>query len=211
MDIIYLLDKDGLSIEKLEALSFKSMLGKSLKKNLHHFEKDLLINEVDGVIDWYDDSPQGEILDGVAIDYRIKAKQSAHLKYERYFPDTLTEKVFNDLLGFRSLCDSYENVQLFKSEPHFRIADMTSGKSNDDGYRGIHVYFQIDHSHYPIEIQYNTYYDRQLNNWLHTYLYKKGYELSVGKQMRIEYEKGNIKTDEEFQEVLSYVLSNSKG
>ena len=79
-----------------------------------------------------------------------------------------------------------------------RLANMASGEANDDGYRGIHVYFQIDHYHYPIEIQYNTYYDRQLNNWLHAYLYKKGYDNTIGKIMRSEYEKGNIKTEEEF-------------
>lgn len=50
---------------------------------------------------------------------------------------------------------------------------MSTGKANDDGYRGIHVYFQMSGSHYPIEIQYNTYYDRQFNNWLHKYICKK--------------------------------------
>ena len=44
---------------------------------------------------------------------------------------------------------------------------MSKGKSNDDGYRGVHVYYQKDNKHYPIEIQFNTYSDRQLNDWLH--------------------------------------------
>ncbi len=209
MDISYLLDKDGLNIQKLQALSYNSGLQKSLKKNLHYFEKDLLLHEVDTIVDWYNDTEQGAILDDVAIDYRIKSKQSAHLKYNRYYPNTLTEKVFNDLLGFRSLCDSYEAVLLLKTESCFRLADMTIGKANDDGYRGIHVYFQIDHYHYPIEIQYNTYYDRQLNNWLHAYLYKKGYDNSIGRIMRSEYEKGNIRREKDFQEVLNHVLSHS--
>lgn len=47
-----------------------------------------------------------------------------------------------------------------------RIADMSDRKSKDDGYRGVHVYFQLSSFHYPIEIQYNTYYDRQFSNWL---------------------------------------------
>lgn len=34
---------------------------------------------------------------------------------------------------------------------------MSHGKANDDGYRGVHVYYQLDNFHYPIEIQYNTY------------------------------------------------------
>ena len=45
---------------------------------------------------------------------------------------------------------------------------MSHGKSVDDGYRGVHLYFQKDNLHYPIEIQFNTLYDRQLNNWLHS-------------------------------------------
>jgi putative GTP pyrophosphokinase len=202
-----LLEKDGLSPEILSMLSYKSKLDVSLKKNLHHYDKASLLQDVDNAISFYD--TQGEILDGIAVDYRIKSEQSAHHKYERYYPDTLAEKVFNDLLGFRSLCDSYSDILALGKEKNFRVADMSMGKSNDDGYRGVHVYFQVDHYHYPIEIQYNTYYDRQLNNWLHSFLYKKEYDNSVGKIMRTEYELGNIKSNIDFEEVLKDVLSRS--
>ena len=205
METIKLLEKDGLSIETLTALSYKTCLDKSLKRNLHHFDKDALLIDVDEAISFLDN--QGELLENIAIDYRIKSEQSAHHKYERYFPDMLAEKVFNDLLGFRSLCDSYSDILALSSENHFRVSDITKGKANDDGYRGVHVYFQIDHFHYPIEIQYNTYYDRQLNNWLHSFLYKKGYDNSIGKRMRQEYELGKIKSDIDFEEVLKNVLS----
>ncbi len=207
MNTIKLLEKYGLSVETLTALSYKTSLDKNLKRNLHHFDKEVLLNDVDNAISFLDS--QGDILESIAIDYRIKSEQSAHYKYERYYPDTLTEKVFNDLLGFRSLCDSYSDIFALSEEPGFRVADMTKGKANDDGYRGVHVYFQVDHFHYPIEIQYNTYYDRQLNNWLHSFLYKKGYDNSVGKMMRTEYELGNIKSDIDFEEVLKNVLSRS--
>lgn len=76
---------------------------------------------------------------------------------------------------------------------------MSHGKANDDGYRGVHVYYQRDNEHYPIEIQFNPFYDRQLNNWLHDYLYKKDYPLTVGRHMREEYEKGRIHTPEDFE------------
>lgn len=207
MDAVKLLEKDGLSADILTALSYKTKLNKSLKKNLHHFYKEALLSDVDEAISFLDIC--GDILEGIAVDYRIKSEQSAHHKYERYYPDTLTEKVFNDLLGFRSLCDSYVDILTLADESHFRVADMSFGKANDDGYRGVHVYYQIDHYHYPIEIQYNTYYDRQLNNWLHSFLYKKGYDNAVGKMMREEYELGNIKSDEDFEEVLKNVLSRS--
>ena len=72
-------------------------------------------------------------------------------KYKRYYPEHQARKVFNDILGFRAFCDSYSDILNFKSD-EFKIVNLTSGKSNDDGYRGVHVYYQKDNSHYPIEI-----------------------------------------------------------
>lgn len=66
--------------------------------------------------------------------------------------------------------------------------DMSHGKAKDDGYRGVHIYFQPDHFHFPIETQANTYYDRQLNNRLHKYLYKREYPDSIGRTLWSEYE-----------------------
>jgi len=158
-----LLKMNGLSAEILDALSFESHLGIPLKKNLHYFDKNLLIAELIEMTDWLDEQ---ELLSDIALDYRVKSLDSILLKYERYYPDHQARKVFNDILGFRAFCDSYD--QLFEEEsPQFRIADMTRGKAADDGYRGVHVYYQKSERHYPIEIQFNTLFDRQLNNWLH--------------------------------------------
>ena len=118
------------------------------------------------------------------------------------------EKVFNDILGFRMLTDSYASLLEGEMPEEVRIVDMSHGKAKDDGYRGVHIYFQPDHFHYPIEIQANTYYDRQLNNWLHKYLYKREYPDSVGGIMRSKYENGKILSEQQFEEVLSYVLSH---
>ena len=63
---------------------------------------------------------------------------------------------------------------------------------------------------YPIEIQFNTLFDRQLNNWLHDYLYKKDYPVETGKIMREKYENGLIRNEYEFKEVLNNVLSGSE-
>ena len=93
----------------------------------------------------------------------------------------------------------------------FAVADMSEGKADDDGYRGVHLYFQLDNEHYPIEIQYNTLYDRQMNNWLHDYLYKKDYPGKVGRQLRLMYEQGKIKNEAAFEEALNDVLSGGKG
>ena len=101
MEHIDTLKKDGLTLQLLEQLSYKSELGINLKKNLHYFDKQKLFDELAKVSEWYDASPY---LHDITIDYRIKSIQSAHLKYERYYPDHQAAKVFNDMLGFRKLC-----------------------------------------------------------------------------------------------------------
>ncbi len=48
------MNKDGLSLEKLKMLSYRSNLGIQLKKNLHYFDRDTLFKELDDVNAWYD-------------------------------------------------------------------------------------------------------------------------------------------------------------
>ena len=193
-----LLKMNGLSMEILVALSFESHLGIPLKKNLHYFDKNSLIAELKKMTRWLDEQ---EILSTIALDYRIKSLDSILLKYDRYYPNHQTRKVFNDILGFRAFCDSYDQI-LKEGSSQFRIADMSNGKAVDDGYRGVHVYYQKSGKHYPIEIQFNTLFDRQLNNWLHDYLYKKSYPIEVGKILRVKYESGMIRNEHEFKEEL---------
>ena len=201
-----LLKMNGLSMEILVALSFESHLGIPLKKNLHYFDKNSLIAELKKMTRWLDEQ---EILSTIALDYRIKSLDSILLKYDRYYPNHQTRKVFNDILGFRAFCDSYDQI-LKEGSSQFRIADMSNGKAVDDGYRGVHVYYQKSGKHYPIEIQFNTLFDRQLNNWLHDYLYKKSYPIEVGKILRVKYESGMIRNEHEFKEELNYVLSGGE-
>lgn len=201
-----LLERNGLSQETLDALSFESRLGISLKRNLHYFERDALLEELFSMANWLDEN---ELLGTLDLDFRIKSEDSIALKYERYYPDQQTRKVFNDVLGFRILCDSYDTI-LQDEASGFRIADLSHGKAKDDGYRGVHVYYQKTNRHYPIEIQCNTPRDRIFNDWLHDFLYKKDYSSNIGKIMREKYEQGRIKTAAEFEEVLNRVLRDSK-
>lgn len=199
-----ILELNGLSVDIQKQLSYRSLLGISLKRSLSHFDKKMLIDELLCMTDWLNEQ---DILDEVALDYRIKSSDSILKKYDKYYPNHPTERTFNDILGFRSLCSSYGEIMGLPGEM-FRFADMTRGKAIDDGYRGIHVYFQIDHNHYPIEIQFNSFYDRQLNDWLHDYLYKKGYPDQIGGIMRNLYEQGRIRSENEFKEELHNVLSD---
>lgn len=147
-----ILKMNGLSMQILKDLSFKSQLGISLKKNLHYFDRKALLNELIDMTDWLDEQ---EILSRIALDYRVKSLDSIISKYDRYYPDHQARKVFNDILGFRAFCDSYDELVTFKASS-FRIADMTKGKAIDDGYRGVHVYYQKSNSYYPIEIQHSV-------------------------------------------------------
>lgn len=72
----------------------------------------------------------------------------------------------------------------------------------------LHLYYRKDNFHYPIEIQINTFLDRQLNDWLHDYVYKKAHPAEVGEKMRQLYEQGQITNLEAFKEALEDVLSD---
>ena len=205
-----ILQVNGLSLEILKFLSFKSNLGLSLKRDLHYFDQNDLFDELQEMTYWIQERPE---LEDIAIDYRIKSMDSIKLKYQRYYPNHQVRKVFNDILGFRALCDDYNDI-FAMTNFELRVVDMIKGKSSDDGYRGVHLYYlyyQKDNFHYPIEIQFNTLYDRQINNWLHAYIYKKGYPDEVGLKMRTAYESGRIKNAAEFEEVLNSVLYSCEG
>ena len=203
---MYILEKVGLSIEILDSLSYKTNLTVSMKRTLRHFNKQDVLQDIRNAREWYNTQA---IIYKLPIDLRIKSIGSAELKFNRY-PDSTFSRVFNDILGFRSICSNYEEVISLETEEKIRIVDMSKGKKNDDGYRGVHVYYQKDNFHYPIEIQFNTYYDRQFNNWMHDLFYKKGYDDAIGRYLRKSYEDGRIKNIEEFKEVLANVLPNSE-
>lgn len=198
-----ILRRDGLSLELLSSLSYKSELGISLKKNLHYFNCDELLDELNRVRKWY--TSLG-VLANLPVDYRIKSAQSISFKYDRYYPDHQVRKVFNDLLGFRSMVDSYDGI-LRAEEACVKVVDLSCGKSVDDGYRGVHVYFTRKPGYYPVEIQYNTYYDRQINNWLHKHVYKRFDNPDIGFELRLAYERGHIHSEDDFVRRLDDVLS----
>lgn len=58
-----------------------------------------------------------------------------------------------------------------------------------------------------MEIQYNTYYDRQINNWLHKHVYKRFDNPNIGFELRLAYERGFIQSEDDFVRRLDDVLS----
>ena len=207
MNFEELLELHGLSIEILNELSFESHLPFSLRDDLGKVDKDALLNELKTYSNWLNEQ---ELLSNVSIDYRIKSFESIETKYERYYPNREIRKVFNDILGLRDLCDDYQEI-LSVQDKRVRIVDLSRGKQDDDGYRGVHLTYRRGIQYYPIELQFNTFYDRQLNNYLHDYVYKKEYPKGIGGVLRELYEKGEIRTLDEFKEVLEDVLHSGEG
>ena len=68
------------------------------------------------------------LLYNIATDYRVKSIQLAFFKYNRYYPDHQTRKVFDDLLGFRTLCDNYEEICNLMAEERGRGAGVAWGE-----------------------------------------------------------------------------------
>lgn len=87
---------------------------------------------------------------------------------------------------------------------------MINGKANDDGYRGLHLYYQKTNKHYPIEIQINTKHDRIINDWLHVHLYKYEKNSNIGELLRKKYDNGKIKNEVDFKEAMKNMLSSGE-
>lgn len=178
----------------LENLSYRTQLGKSLKNTLRKFDKEELFEEINKLIFFLTEHENS-----IPFNHRIKSLQSCGLKYEKYYPMTEVEKTFNDILGIRIIVDDYSIVDNMNIPDGIKIADMRNGKAQDDGYRAIHMYYQKDHFHYPIEIQFMTSKDRQFNEWLHIFLYKYVSDNSVGFRLRELYEQHIICSEEDFR------------
>ena len=52
-----ILELNGLSVEILKELSYQSKLGMSIKKNLHYFDRDILLKELFDMAEWKYEGP----------------------------------------------------------------------------------------------------------------------------------------------------------
>ena len=193
----------------LANLSCASALGLSLKTALSHVDKELLFADLRRVRRFYREHIS--ILDAFGSAYRIKSLDSMLLKYDRYYPHFTLERTYNDILGVRMICSDYAEADALRTaypQEFGRCSDMRAGKKRDDGYRGVHLYFQVDHFHYPIELQYNTAFDRRLNDWLHCHLYKRS-AAEFGAVLRSLYEQNKILSEDDFRREL-YALHRGK-
>lgn len=194
MNVRYNMETITIDWNMLDNISYRTQLGKSLKNTLRKFNKEELFDEINLLIMHFIEQD-----DKIKHEHRVKSLQSCSLKYDKYYPSAPVEKAFNDILGIRIIVDDYHVVDNCDIPNVVKIADMRNGKANDDGYRAIHMYYQKDHNHYPIEIQFMTPKDRQFNEWLHIYLYKYVQDNEIGCTLKKMYDDAIIFSEEDFR------------
>ncbi|MCI6276992.1 MAG: hypothetical protein MR639_09680 [Clostridium sp.] len=181
-------------IRTLDAISYETKLGKSLKNTLRKVDKEILMEELNDYRLFL--KKRRRLLDEYT--YRIKSLQSINLKYNRYYPTKEIGSCFNDILGIRIIILDYD-INL--NNENIKHVDMSSGKKNDDGYRGYHIYYKKSNYHYPIEVQFFTERDYIFNMWLHKYVYKYKDNM-IGIKLKDLYDKGIIQNEDDFKEEL---------
>lgn len=177
--------------ETLDALSYHSMLGRSLKQiSLRATPLETILEDIAKYRASYIDTLVQENL----IGSRFKSDDSIIRKYEKTLrTNGGFKQCFNDVLGFRLRFEEYPS----EFPDYFRVVDLRSGKLVDDGYRAIHLYYQRDNLAYPIEVQLWCGNDYYFNLWSHKYVYKYRTP-ETGKKLYQEYAEGKIRDERDF-------------
>lgn len=177
--------------ETLDALSYHSSLGRSLKQiSLRATPLETILEDIAKYRASYIDALVQENLTGS----RFKSNDSILRKYEKTLRNNGGFKqCFNDVLGFRLRFEEYP----VEFPDYFRVVDLRNGKRVDDGYRAIHLYYQRDNLSYPLEVQLWCGDDYQFNLWSHKYVYK--YQApEAGKRLHQEYTEGTLRSEQDF-------------
>lgn len=102
------------------------------------------------------------------------------------------KKVFNDIVGIRIITENnIDNIIGYITEiadnKNYKIEKIDfreKHKSNDDGYRGIHIYFMNNPKSFRIEIQIWSKVDAILNFYTHQNIYKVNGDISYALSLR---------------------------
>ena len=177
--------------ETLDALSYRSTLGRSLKQiSLRATPLETILEDIAKYRASYVDTLVQENL----IGSRFKSDDSIIRKYEKTLrTNGGFKQCFNDVLGFRLRFEEYPS----EFPDYFRVVDLRNGKMIDDGYRAIHLYYQRDNLAYPIEVQLWCGDDYYFNLWSHKYVYKYQTPETV-KRLYKEYTEGKIQNEQDF-------------
>lgn len=175
------------SKELLDSISMTSSYGRSMNKL--KVSESLIASVVADIVS-YESIMQDFSCCNFA--FRVKTQDSILRKLQRY-PDKHAQQVFNDILGLRLIVDEYP----VKYTDYFRVVDMSNGKANDDGYRGVHLYYKRDNYSYIIEIQLWSNRDKEFNTWMHKHGYKT-VSSEILKMLRSDYDNGVLKSYKDY-------------
>lgn len=188
-----------ISKDALDALSYHSSLGQSLKQiSLRKTPLDLILQD----IAQYRESYINTLIQENLIGTRFKSDDSIIRKYQKTLrTNGGFKQCFNDVLGFRLKFDDYPT----EFPDFYRVVDLRNGKKVDDGYRAIHLYYQRDSWSYPIEIQLWCGRDYLFNTWSHQYIYKYR-SPDIGRELYKAFVGGEINSEQEFIAKLAVVM-----
>lgn len=190
-----------LTASDFEQLSFRSSFQKSLRKirmtDVDDHVTSMILSDLADYNEMIADDSKLQILSGVS--YRFKSRDSVCLKLRRYKNTNRDLRgVLNDFLGIRIVVDDYSEMAGYD---FLRKVDMREGKEFDDGYRGIHLYYQKDSLHYQIEVQVWSRHDALFNTWAHIKLYKSD-PYNIGQAIRHAFDNGLLKDTNGFEQML---------
>lgn len=143
--------------------------------------------------------PLSEGYDG----FRFKSDYAIRQRYERGVRNGWDYcKTFSDVLSFRLKLREYPKVL----PTYFKVDDCRMGGYvpegySDNGYRGMHLFFQLSPQHYPIEIQMWSAGDWNFNLWCQT----KGVffmDPKIGRTLREMYQAGKVHDFDQFKKEL---------
>lgn len=180
------------SKEVLDCISYTSTLPKSLKTiSLSGTPLETILADIRKYRRRYFEMV---VMQGNVTGSRFKSEDSITRKYAKMLNGKGGFKqCFNDVLSFRLRLDEYPaDIPEF-----YRVVDLRNGKSVDDGYRAVHLYYQRDNKSYPIEVQLWCGIDYDFNLWSHRHIYKY-VEPSIGKQLHDMYLAGEIRNESDF-------------
>ncbi len=188
------------SREILDILSYKTSLETSIKQlSLRKVDIDIIIKDIMDYSHFVRSKDEFLFLKNK----RLKSIQSAFIKYKKNIKGQgcKVSQCFNDILGIRICLEDYPDI----FPDYLRVVDIRKGKKTDDGYRAIHLYYQKDGYHYPIEIQLWCGKDLDFNIWSHTSTYKY-LNPEVGLELRTLYDEKKINTQKEFEEMITMIM-----
>lgn len=187
-----IIDNNGIELKKIiydlqNSFSFPENFPNINKKTLRHYDFNEVYEYTIQFFENIDDNLEilikylkSNLSEDIKFTYRFKTEESFKMKWKKYLIfGKKFYKACNDLLGVRFIvkCNERElkeKLKIFYNDENCKIINFyeNNKKTNDDGYRGIHIYFRYNKNSFPIEFQFWTRKDAILHFYTHEVIYK---------------------------------------